>query len=106
MSSGKAVKGDPDNTYWERFRLTPMNSDALLDSLVAATNLQPVLESVAGNRMDALKFAMKKQFTFLFDVDEEFEQKDFEGTIPAALLLLNGGITNPGRYADPRHNAG
>lgn len=96
LSSGKAVKGDPANTYWERYRLTPMNSDELLDSLVTATNLQPVLESVAGNRLDALKFAMKKQFTFLFDVDEEFEQKDFEGTIPAALLLLNGGITNRG----------
>jgi hypothetical protein len=35
-----------------------------------------------------------RQFTFLFDVDEEFEQKDFEGTIPQALMLLNGGLVN------------
>jgi len=27
-------------------------------------------------------------------VDEEFEQKDFEGTIPQALLLLNSNLTN------------
>jgi hypothetical protein len=43
-----------------------------------------------------MKFNIQRQFTFLFDVDEEFEQKEFEGTIPQALLLLNGGLTNRG----------
>ena len=61
----------------------------------------PVLERVAGGRLDQIKYAMSKQFTFLFDVDEEFEQKDFEGTIPQALMLLNGNLVNRGATPIP-----
>jgi hypothetical protein len=67
-----------------------------LDAVITATNLQPVLEKQFGANVDQMKAAMQRQFSFLFDVDEEFEQKEFEGTIPQALLLLNGGLTNRG----------
>jgi hypothetical protein len=59
------------------------------------------LEKVAGGNLDALKFAMQRQFTFLFDVDEEYEQKEFEGTIPQALMLLNGNLVNRGATPIP-----
>jgi hypothetical protein len=94
LSSAPAKSADPDNKYWARFRLKPMAPEELLTSLVSATNLGPLLEKVAGNNLEGLKFAMQRQFTFLFDVDEESEQKEFEGTIPQALMLLNGNITN------------
>ncbi len=94
LSSAPAGKTDPGNTLWARFRLKPMNPPQLVDSLVQATNTKPVLEKMAGGNLDAIKLNVERQFSFLFDVDEEFEQKDFEGTIPQALLLLNGGIVN------------
>ncbi len=94
LSSAPAGKTDPDNTLWARFRLKPMNPSQLVDSLVQATNTKPALEKYAGGNLDAIKLNVERQFSFLFDVDEEFEQKDFEGTIPQALLLLNGGIVN------------
>ena len=53
-----------------------------------------MLEQNVGANLDQIKSQLSRQFQFLFDVDEEFEQKDFEGTIPQALMLLNGGLVN------------
>ncbi len=94
LSSQPTRKADVENKLWARYRLKPMGPDQLMDSLVTATNLGPALERISGGNLDNLKMLMSRQFTFLFDVDEEFEQKDFEGTIPQALMLLNGNITN------------
>jgi hypothetical protein len=101
LTAMPAKRADEGNKLWERFRLKPMGPDELLDSLVSATNMQPVLERVAGAKLDQVKLAMQRQFTFLFDVDEEFEQKDFEGTIPQALMLLNGNLVNRGATPIP-----
>ena len=32
--------------------------------------------------------------SFLFDVDEESDDPDYDGSIPQALYLLNGGLVN------------
>jgi len=96
-SGGKGI--DADNKLWARARLKALGPVELLDSLIAAAGLEPVLERVAGQNREALRFALERQFTFLFDVDEEQEQKEFEGTIPQALLLLNGSLVN--RAATP-----
>lgn len=101
LAAAPAEKSDQDNKYWAHYRLKQMGPEELMDSLVSATNIGPVLERVAGDKLDALKFAMQKQFTFLFDVDEEFEQKEFEGTIPQALMLLNGNLVNRGATPIP-----
>jgi hypothetical protein len=98
MGAGKASAEIP---LWSRYRLKPMEPDTLLDSLMAATGIEPVLEKVAGGSAQQVRFLMQKQFGFLFDVDEEFEQKDFEGTIPQALLLLNGNLVNRGASPIP-----
>ena len=94
ISSSASAKPGPGNLYWAKFRLKPMAPDQLLDSLVLATGVKPVLEQTVGANLDQIKAQLSRQFQFLFDVDEEFEQKDFEGTIPQALMLLNGGLVN------------
>jgi len=94
VGSSAAAKPGMDNTYWAKYRLKPMAPDQLLDSLVQATNVKPVLEQTVGANLDQIRLQLERQFQFLFDVDEEFEQKDFEGTIPQALMLLNGGLVN------------
>jgi hypothetical protein len=99
LSAAPAKGADADNALWARYRLKPMGPDELLNSLVTATDLQPILERIAGDNLEGLKFRMRQQFSFLFDVDEEFDQKDFEGTIPQALMLLNGNLVN--RAATP-----
>lgn len=101
LSSGPARAGDPENHLWSRYRLKPMRPEALVDSLVQATNLRPVLERVAGANLDRLHFLLRRQFEFLFDVDEETDRPSYEGTIPQALLLLNGNLTNRATTAIP-----
>jgi hypothetical protein len=101
LSSAPLKKGDTENLYWARYRLKPMPPETLLDSLIAATQLQPVIERVGGARVEQVKFAIQRQFSFLFEVDEEFEQKEFEGTIPQALLFLNSSLVNSGSSAIP-----
>ncbi|HLK60823.1 MAG TPA: DUF1549 and DUF1553 domain-containing protein [Chthonomonadaceae bacterium] len=89
--------GETDNKLWERFRLTPMGTDELLNSLVAATNFQAVLARMPGGSLEQIKARMTRQLSFVFNTDEEdMEQKEFEGTIPQALLMLNGNLTNAG----------
>ncbi len=94
VGSSAAAKPGLGNMYWAKYRLKPMAPDQLLDSLVEATNVKPVLEQTVGANLDQIRLQLERQFQFLFDVDEEFEQKDFEGTIPQALMLLNGGLVN------------
>ena len=96
LSSATAKHLDPGNMYYARYRLKPLGSEQLLDSLVSATNMKPMMERMAGGNLEAVKFQLMRQFTFLFDTDEESEQKDFEGTIPQALMLLNGNLVNKG----------
>jgi hypothetical protein len=96
LSSQPARQNESGNPLWARYRLKPMKPEVVMDMLISATNFEPVLERIAGERLPQIKFQMQRQFTFLFDVDEEFEQKDYEGTIPQALLLLNGNIVNNG----------
>jgi hypothetical protein len=95
------VKGEGGEALWSSHRLKPMAPEVLLDALVDATDLKPVLERVAGERLDRMKQGLLRQFVFLFDVDEDREQEDFQGTLPQALLLLNGRLTNDGTRPIP-----
>ena len=86
---------DPQNTLWDHYRLKPMEVNEIVDSLIRATNFQPVLNRIAGGNAEQLTSRLQRLATFTFATDEpESEQKDFEGTIPQALLLLNNGLTN------------
>lgn len=94
LSSGPAKGVDEDNKLWAHYRLKPLEPEQMLDALVTATNLHPLLERVVGGNLEQVKFLMQRQFSFLFQVDEESDQKEFEGTIPQALMLLNGNLLN------------
>ena len=97
LSSGPADKQDRENQFFDRYRLKPIETDALLNSLVAATNFQTVLARQPGGSVAQIKARLQRALTFVFNTDEEeSEQKEFEGTIPQALLLLNGSLTNNG----------
>jgi hypothetical protein len=94
LSASAQAKPGVGNIYWAKYRLKPLSPDQMLDSLVQATGIKPALEQNVGGNLDQIRYQLQRQFQFLFDVDEEFEQKDFEGTIPQALMMLNGGLVN------------
>lgn len=92
LSSRLGGKQDDGNQLWARFRLKPMEPETLVEALMTATGLGEILDRQARGNVEQLKALISRQFAFLFDVDEEFEQKEFQGTIPQALLFINGQL--------------
>ena len=97
-AQGKDGKPAGD-ALWPRFRVRAMAPEVLLNAILAATGLDPFIEQVAGERRERLRGNMRNAFGFLFDVDEEAAEEDYEGTIPQALMLLNGALTAAGTSA-------
>lgn len=103
----QATGGAPaDEALWPRYRLRPLPPSVLLDALIAATGLDPVLERTLGERRERTEAQLRRGFGFLFDVDEDAAaDDDYEGTIPQALFLLNGAIGAAGASAAIPGNA-
>lgn len=96
-------QGDMDEKLWAHFQLQRLGPDELLDSVARATNLDNILDKAAGENIAKLRFGIRKQFSFLFDVDEMSDHHDeFDGTISQALLLMNGNLINRGASALPQ----
>ncbi|HLK41131.1 MAG TPA: DUF1549 and DUF1553 domain-containing protein [Polyangiaceae bacterium] len=90
------TKADPEVKLWERFRVSPLGPSELLDALVAATDLEGLVR--ANGRLDLaqVRFRVRERYGFLFDVDEETDEKGFEGTVAQGLALLNGSVVATG----------
>ncbi|MEO5725856.1 MAG: DUF1549 and DUF1553 domain-containing protein [Byssovorax sp.] len=96
----RAALGAGRDRLWSRFRTEPLAPDELLDSLVVATKADAVAER-RKKSLDAIRERLDKQISFLFDVDEESDEADYDGSIPQALFLLNGGFVNSSARAIP-----
>ena len=95
------TKIDPEAKLWERFRMTPLAPEELLDAVVAATKLDAIVEQTGRLDMAQVRARMNKRYGFLFDVDEESDQSDYEGTIAQGLALLDGSVVATGASALP-----
>jgi hypothetical protein len=92
-SAARATAG-PDK-LWSRFRLEPLGPEELLNALMDATGVEDTLRRTKAN-VERIRSAMFAAYSYLFDVDEEFDQTDFEGTVSQALALLNGRLVGGG----------
>ena len=81
---------DSNEALFSRYPLKPLGPDELLDSIAIATELDNLLAGKNAGEYGSAKSQLRKQFNFLFDVDEESHPTSYEGTIAQALLLMNG----------------
>jgi Protein of unknown function (DUF1553) len=95
------AKVDPEAKLWERFRVTPLGPEELLDAVVAATKLDAIVERTGRLDMAQVRARVKQRYGFLFDVDEESDQSDYEGTIAQGLALLDGSVVATGASVLP-----
>jgi hypothetical protein len=81
---------------WQHYRLRPLRPEELLSTVSAAVNLDEIMRLLPYRveRIEKLKLDAKNAINFLFDIDEDVAADDYEGTIPQALMLLNGQLTN------------
>jgi hypothetical protein len=85
---------------WSHFHIAPLGPNELLRSILDVTDLEGVLAQRKAN-LDRIRFQIYQRYTFLFDVDEEFAETQFEGTVSQALSLLNGPLVGGGTSAIP-----
>lgn len=97
---GAAAAGDA--ALWSSHPLEPLPPDVLLDAVIAAGGLEPVLEQVTGADLMELRGQLRRHYAFVFDVDEESHPETFAGTVPQALLLQNGPLANGASSLVPR----
>ncbi len=90
LSAGPTFGRGDGPPLWSRFPLKPLGPDELLDSIAVATDLDALLAGKDAGEFGAAKAQLRKQYEFLFDIDEESHPSTYDGTIPQALMLMNG----------------
>jgi hypothetical protein len=96
-----ARNGEREIKDWSHFRMGPMGHEELVASLFAATGAEAMLRAARPGAADRIHALVLKRYSFLFDVDEDADASDFEGTVSQALTLLNGELTVAGTEALP-----
>jgi len=99
VATAADASGNGDR-LWARFHLSPLGPNELLRSILDVTDVESVLQSRHAN-LDRIRFQIYQRYSFLFDVDEELADTDFEGTVAQALTLLNGELVGGGASGVP-----
>jgi Protein of unknown function (DUF1553)/Protein of unknown function (DUF1549) len=90
ISTKTKSKGtDNGEGLFTQMQLKPMTPEQLFDSLLTATMAHRAGSSDEGNRR---RTAWLQQFIFTFGNDEAEESTSFQGTIPQALMMMNGDL--------------
>jgi hypothetical protein len=101
LSSVRAKGGETEDALFTSMQLKPMSPEQLFDSLLTATSAH---RAGAGDENGRKRDAWLKQFLFAFANDEAEESTSFQGTIPQALMMMNGELMQealsgkPGSY--------
>ncbi len=88
LTSMTTKDNEKDETLFSHMALKPMTPEQLFDSLITATSAH----KTAGGDFDAVRSRWLGQFTVTFANDEEGESSNFQGTIPQALMMMNGDL--------------
>lgn len=84
---GRDVPGDES---WAHQRLRPLGANALFTAIAQATRAGSGGDPGSENALALAPRRQRRELAFVFDVDEESHEDDFQGTLPQALLLMNG----------------
>jgi hypothetical protein len=88
-SKSKSGSGEKNEGSFSQMQLKPMTPEQLFDSLLTATSAHRPGAGDDGNRK---RDAWMSQFLFAFGNDEAEEGSSFQGTIPQALMMMNGEL--------------
>jgi len=89
-----------EERYFGHALTRAMSPDELFDSIVEATGSEGRLRAQAknapGRTLETIRRDILRQFRFTFGDDENTDVVDFQGTVPQALMLLNGEMVQRG----------
>lgn len=80
---------------FEAGKMQMMNADQLLNSMLVATSIDKAFRLKSKGEYEERKAMVYRYYVFLFDNDDnQGNQEEFQGTVPQALFLMNGKMTN------------
>ena len=92
LSTPRSLKqkgAEKEEGLFTAMQLRPMSPEQLFDSLLTATS---PIGPAAAPRATRKRDAWLRQFLFAFGNDEGDEATSFQGTIPQALMMMNGEL--------------
>jgi hypothetical protein len=89
---------EKDETLFSHMALKPMTPEQLFDSLLTATAAH---KAGGGGGAERRRDQWLRQFVFTFANDEEGEGTSFQGTIPQALMMMNGELMDQATGGKP-----
>jgi hypothetical protein len=89
LSSVMLKENEKDDTLFSHMQVKPMTPEQLFDSLLVATEAH---KAGSDADTDRRRDQWLRQFVFAFGNDEAEEGTSFQGTIPQALMMMNGEL--------------
>jgi len=96
-SSAGGSATEPEG-YFHRMKLKPMTPEQLFESLLVVTRAH---EMGGPDESDKRRDRWLRQFVFTFSTDEVRDGTSFEGTIPQALMMMNGDLIDEATRCKP-----
>ncbi len=96
VSSAASIDNDGDTEFYSRASTGPLSAEQILASVFTTTAVldgRPMLKK-RREFMQRLQERILQGFILTFDNDEGDEADTFSGSVPQALLMLNGDLTN------------
>ncbi len=97
VSSRMTKSNDQDEALFSHYPLKPMTPEQLFDSLITAT----AAHRTEGGGSEKLREQWLRQFVVAFNNDEAGESSNFQGTIPQALMMMNGELMSKAVSGEP-----
>ncbi len=100
LSSQSNKTNKEDDALCSHYPLKQMSPEQFFDSLLVASQANQA-GTKGWEQAEKMKEQLQRQFTTVFNNDENAEADTFNGTIPQALLLMNGELMAKATSKDP-----
>ncbi len=103
ISSAPSENNEGDDKLFSRALVRSLSPEQIFASVFQATELEERQDArmMRGAFLDRVKKNVLQSFVQTFDDDEMMEEDTFEGTIPQALMMLNGQVITRGVEPKP-----
>ena len=85
-----------DDTYYSHAYIKPLDAEQFFYSMLQATGFERLQKRWAPDRFEQMKREYLERFIYLLDNGENEEIEAFNGTVPQALMMINGSMVNDG----------
>jgi hypothetical protein len=83
-----------DDTYYSHAYIKPLSAEQFFYSMLEATGFERLQKRRDRNQLESMKRRYLERFLFLLKNGEMEEIEAFNGTIPQALMMINGSLVN------------